>query len=76
MGRMCHTLLLVKWEELFSWLPIEKLIKLRQQECYYNLGIADKKSDSSVFMEFMLKIIKHSVEELSSKIDLMELKNL
>ena len=40
------------------------LIKLRQKEYYYNLGIADKKSDSSVFVEFMLEIIKQSVEEL------------
>ena len=67
MGRMWHTLLLGKWKELFFWLPIEELIKLRQKEYYYNLGIADKKSDSSVFVEFMLEIIKQSVKELASQ---------
>ena len=65
MGRMWHTLLLGKWKELFFWLPIEELIKLRQKEYYYNLGIADKKSDSSVFVEFMLEIIKQSIKELA-----------
>ena len=65
MGRMWHTLLLGKWKELFFWLPIEELIKLRQKEYYYSLGIADKKSDSSVFVEFMLEIIKQSIKELA-----------
>ena len=46
-------------------MPIEELIKLRQKEYYYNLGIANKKSDSSVFVEFMLEIIKQSIKELA-----------
>ena len=32
MGRMWHTLLLFKWKSLFGWLPIETLIKERQEE--------------------------------------------
>lgn len=31
MGRMWHSLLLGKWKELFYWLPIEDLIRTRQQ---------------------------------------------
>ena len=31
-GRMWHSLLLGKWNELFFWLPIEELIRSRQQD--------------------------------------------
>ena len=38
MGRMWHSLLLSKWNEIFYWLPIEELIRSRQQEYYNALG--------------------------------------
>ena len=34
MGRMWHSLLLGQWKEIFYWLPIEDLIRLRQAEYY------------------------------------------
>lgn len=42
MGRMWHSMLLGKWNELFFWLPIEGLIRSRQQEYYEALGKSDK----------------------------------
>lgn len=57
MGRMWHSLLLGKWNEIFYWLPIEELIRSRQQEYYDALGKSDKESDSSTFAELMLEII-------------------
>ncbi|MGI6056757.1 MAG: Fic family protein [Bilifractor sp.] len=47
MGRMWHSLLLGKWNEIFYWLPIEELIRSRQQEYYDALGKSDRESDSS-----------------------------
>ena len=44
MGRMWHSLLLGKWNEIFYWLPIEELIRSRQQEYYSALGKSDRQS--------------------------------
>lgn len=63
-GRMWHSLLLGNWKELFFWLPIEELIQTRQNEYYDALSLADKESDSAVFVELMLDIIKDNLKEL------------
>ena len=63
MGRMWHSLLLGKWNELFYWLPIEELIRYRQQEYYEALGKSDKEADSSAFVELMLEIILDTLKE-------------
>ena len=64
MVRMWHTLLLGKWKKIFFWLPIEELIKEKQEEYYSTLAIADKQGNSTVFVEFMLEIIRESLMEL------------
>ena len=64
MGRMWQTLLLAKWKSLFAWLPVEELIYERQQEYYDALAIADKSADSTVFIEFMLRIIRDALNDL------------
>lgn len=63
MGRMWHSLLLGKWNDLFYWLPIEELIRSRQQEYYDALGKSDKEADSSAFAELMLDIILDTLKE-------------
>lgn len=47
------------------WLPIEELIQSRQKEYYDTLGIADKKADSSGFVELMMEIIRDSLNEVA-----------
>lgn len=63
MGRLWHTILLKKWKELFYWLPIETLIKTRQDEYYNALGKADKAGDSSEFVEMMLLVIHDTLQD-------------
>lgn len=63
MGRMWHSLLLGKWNALFYWLPIEELIRSRQQEYYDALGKSDRESDSSAFVALMLEIILDAMQE-------------
>lgn len=65
MGRMWHSLLLGKWNELFYWLPIEELIRSRQQKYYDALGKSDKVADSCTFVELMLEIILDTLRETS-----------
>ncbi len=64
MGRLWQTLILKNKYPVFEFLPIETLIKERQTEYYNVLGISDKKGTSTLFIEFMLEIIKESLEEL------------
>ncbi|MCL2500519.1 MAG: Fic family protein [Defluviitaleaceae bacterium] len=64
MGRMWQTLLLVKWKPLFAWLPVEELIRERQREYYDVLAAADKAADSTIFIEYMLRVIKDTLNEL------------
>ena len=63
MGRMWHTLILYKWKPIFGWLPIETIIRERQEEYYNALGKADSKADSGVFIEFLLQAIYDSLKE-------------
>ncbi|WP_243136752.1 Fic family protein [Acetobacterium paludosum] len=65
-GRMWHTLLLSRWKEILAWLPIETLVKERQQEYYKVLGTADKNADSSVLVEFMLQAIRDALQEIGT----------
>jgi len=64
MGRMWQTLLLSRWKPLFAWLPVETLIRERQNEYYKVLAAADKATDSTAFIEFMLNIIRDTLREL------------
>ena len=58
------SLLLGQWKEVFFWVPIEELIKSRQQEYYDSLAQADKDADSAVFAELMLEIIRDTLSEV------------
>lgn len=62
-GRMWHSMLLGQWNELFYWLPVEELIRNRQNEYYDALGQSDRESDSRAFVELMLEIILDTLKE-------------
>ncbi|WP_447642606.1 MULTISPECIES: Fic family protein [Chitinophagaceae] len=64
MGRLWQTLILMQQYPVFEYLPIESLIKQKQDEYYIKLSESDKKGDSTSFMEFMLEIILKTLEEL------------
>lgn len=64
MGRMWQTLLLSRWKSVFTWLPVETLIRERQQEYYNVLVLADQAANSAVFIEFMLRVIRDALDEL------------
>lgn len=66
MGRLWHTLLLAKWKEILAWIPVETLVKERQQEYYDVLGLADKTADSTHFIEFMLSALLDALTDIIS----------
>ena len=64
MGRLWQTLILHHWRPVFGWLPIETVIKGRQEEYYRVLGNCDRRGDSGEFVEFILQSIHDSLIEL------------
>jgi Fic family protein len=62
MGRMWQTLLLSQWKRIFAWLPVESIVRERQQEYYAALRTSNDAGDSTVFIEFMLQAIKATID--------------
>lgn len=75
-GRMWHTLILAKWKEFFLWLPIETLIREQQEEYYESINAANVDGESTVFVKFMLEIIKKALVELTQTVARSEKKEL
>jgi Fic family protein len=63
MGRLWQTLILTQWKSLFAFLPVETIIRDRQEDYYQALAEADKRADSTVFVEFMLMALRDSLRE-------------
>ena len=64
MGRLWQTLILIQEFPIFEFIPVEQLIKSNQKEYYKALAQCDKKGKSTIFIEYMLKCIDESLEEV------------
>jgi Fic family protein len=64
MGRLWQTIILREYYPVFEYLPVESIIKKRQESYYKALSMSDKTGSSTIFIEFMLKVILNSLEEL------------
>ena len=64
MGRLWQTMILKEYSPVFEFLPVETLIKERQQEYYNVLGKSDAQGKSTPFIEFMLEILNTALEDL------------
>ena len=63
MGRLFQTCLLAKEEELFYYLPIESIIKKKQQNYYNAISKSNQEGVSTKFIEFMLDAIIETMQE-------------
>ena len=63
LGRLWHTLLLSKWNPLFAWLPVESIIHDNQAEYYNAINTSNDEGESTIFIEFMLSVIKQALIE-------------
>jgi len=69
LGRLWQTLILSRWNPLFAWLPIEEVIRSRQQGYYESLGRADQQGDLQPFVAYQLEAIQDALGlEISSEI--------
>ena len=63
-ARLWQTAILSHWEKAFAYLPIESMIKKNQEEYYKAIQNCNNAGNSTEFIEFMLKIIKDTIDEL------------
>ena len=63
-GRFWQSLLLQRWKPLFAWLPVETLIHERQAGYYEALNAANTQGEATVFVEFMLSVIRDALLEI------------
>ena len=61
-GRLWQTLILVKWNPLFEWIPMESVVYEKRQAYYDALQAAQNANDSGVFIEFILSVLLETVE--------------
>ena len=64
-GRLWHTLILAKWQEFFLWIPIETIIHERQNDYYKALNASNTDGESTIFVQFMLELIRDLLKDLS-----------
>lgn len=63
LGRLWHTLLLSKWNPLFAWLPVESIIHENQSDYYDAINSSNDEGEYTIFIEFMLSVIKKALME-------------
>jgi Fic family protein len=62
-ARYWQSAILSHWKNIFEYIPIETMIKRNQNEYYKAIYDCNQKGDSTEFIEFMLTIIKNTVDE-------------
>lgn len=63
-ARLWQTAILSHWEKAFTYLPIESMIKKNQEEYYSAIQNCNNVGKSNEFIEFMLKIISETIDEM------------
>ncbi|PAU89001.1 cell filamentation protein Fic [Pseudomonas sp. WN033] len=63
MGRLWQTLILSRWRPVLAWLPVESVIRDRQDDYYAALAAADRASDAAPFVDFMLQALHQALLE-------------
>ena len=62
--RLWQNSILYKWKDIFEYLPIESKIHKYQDEYYDSIAKCHKNANSNVFIEFMLKMIDETLDEV------------
>lgn len=66
MVRLWQNAILYQWKGIFEYLPIESKINKYQDEYYASISMCHKNGNSNVFIEFMLKMIDETLDEVLS----------
>jgi Fic family protein len=65
MGRLWQHVLLLKVHPLFEFVPVESVVRARQEAYYATLQACDRAGTSTAFVEFSLHAILEALEDVS-----------
>ncbi len=63
-ARLWQNIILSNWEDIFEYVPIESEIMKYQKEYYSSINNCNQVGDSTEFIEFMLKMINETLDNL------------
>lgn len=63
-ARLWQNIILMKWNKIFEYAPIESQIRKYQNEYYEAISRCNKIGKSNLFIEFMLKMIDETLDEM------------
>lgn len=83
MGRLWQTVILSRWQPVMAYLPVETVIKTRQDVYYQQLSQADRQSDCTDFILFLLEALRDALAQaiavqpasLSTELDKMRVED-
>ena len=64
MARLWQTVILYRWRGIFEYIPLESQIEKYQTEYYDAIAKCHLNGNSNVFIEFMLKMISETLDEV------------
>ncbi len=64
MGRLWQTALLSSWKPIFTWMPIESIIKDNQENYYKAITLSTSQGKSNEFILFMLDVINKAIKDM------------
>jgi Fic family protein len=68
LGRFWQSLNLNNWNQYFSIIPIESIVRDKQQDYYKVLETCGTSGESTLFIEFMLEAILDSINKVGNKV--------
>lgn len=68
MGRFWQSLILQHWNRHFGIIPIESIVRDRQQAYYDALELCGSEGESTAFIEFMLESIEEAISKVGNKV--------
>ncbi|MCL2148997.1 MAG: Fic family protein, partial [Methanomassiliicoccaceae archaeon] len=66
MGRLWQTAILMRWMPVFAWIPVESIVRERQEEYYEAIAASTGAGSSNGFILFMLRAIRDAVDATAS----------
>lgn len=71
-ARLWQTAILSNWEKAFQFMPIESMIKKNQDEYYKVIARCNNLGESTEFIEFILKMIDKTIDEMINSKELKD----
>lgn len=66
MGRLWQTLILSRWQPWLVFVPVESVVRERQEAYYEALRQSDQQADATRFVVFMLEALRDTLHQLAA----------